>query len=843
MCILKTWEGVRVCLYTFQDGAFRRTGLDIINPKDLPDALVNDNGRKYTMNIGIGGDIANENDLRLYSKVVEDRFRYHFNNLEQGTRRDGYNIETYIGSLKHPDIREDTEFNLTILRILMIYLNPFICQSDLGKAFIIENENNFLKKYIVESLKLADLLEMGKAVRYLLGLSKSHRIIRKDYEAVKNHDIKGWDIVRYWANGYKLNFKTIDHIEDYDVFMSAIGNNMGVMIEEIKEGSYLTDNILRSCTKLKILNVDSNPFVTDLSPFSDTLKELHCGGRSSIDQRHIESCRSLERLYVNNNPNINICPYGIRTLHANGNCGISQRSIMKCRGLIELSIVGNYDIIRLPATVTKLCVDVDSEVCKPENMGQLKHLELFITGRSNIRVPSKPFEIDSLETLIVRLEDIDPDSFANTVALNGIINIERNSNLKKLICPIILTIRICSKLPHLEYIDVYAIEDIRYITSASTVKVIKINTNIINIETIPRRYDLHGVNPDIIACIDDTRITNCFDFGGFKQLHTLSVMGTRKRTYREAPKIITKLPSSIEKIRIYDSRDHYDPNIKGMITHIEDNIVYSGRYHAVTHLSTDILYGAISNNMIYVSIVELSANCGNLPNLKTLSFHYIQGGNPPDINGILASFPNLTELNIRDNGDTYGGFSMSCKSIPLLRKLDIRRGEVIIEDLNELNKLEKLIIMYATIKDFSGEYMIPNPILRILILAHRDEYPIVDKLLIESPWLEIIAVRGVNHLIISPYVVSVDAVECESVTSTDPIGFKCLAEYRGSAYIKCESTKTLHELFTDQKFYELYQNLPERCRTNLGIPSDKDRLVDGIPSLVDKAIKIYDNDW
>ena len=426
ICAVRTGTGMRSYQYILEDGIFNC--IDIVDDdKSIPPCDIYIDGQQNNVTINESSDIDN---LCTYSKIA----RFYVDKTSNDKVR---SMEFYAEFGNTGKSNRDTmNTNMTILRILMICQDAFICHQGLKEAFM-RDTMHYLKEYFIEALRLANNLDMKDSVNLLLKSGKSY-IIYEEHGKIweHNHDIRDWDAVKYWRNGYRLIFRIITRIVDYYIFEQAIENGMGEIIEEIHEGSYLNNYMLNSCTKLKILNIDFNPFVTELGPSSNTLEELHCG-RTVIDQEQLNLCKNLKRLYINDNPYIYECPMDINILHMNGNCKIPGELITYCSNLVELSIVNNRNRITLyslPCTIRKLIIDIDSEMYKLD-MRFLEHLELFITKRlDNIYRPKQSFMIsENLRILTMKIENIDPDFITRNVSLNEIITPNYTSDLKILI--------------------------------------------------------------------------------------------------------------------------------------------------------------------------------------------------------------------------------------------------------------------------------------------------------------------------------------------------------------------------------------------------------------------------
>ncbi len=240
---------------------------------------------------------------------------------------------------------------------------------------------------------------------------------------LKNHELRGNDVVVAWAKGYKLEF---DGYVDFPVDLRALHQAIvvGMPVIGLLAGPGVTDGIVSMCPGLKVLYAPNNPDVTCCPP---SVEDLDASGSCGISD--VSSCKNLwrlqaggnlkiqtvpltvERLYLvgsscsfdlrgyiglkvlcaSGNPSIKTCPIGLIELDASGDCGIS--SISHCRGLRKLIATGNPKIRLYPESVTE-AIGCDVSLQKSpekviiENSAVVREAIRLIGGNSQEAMPN-----------------------------------------------------------------------------------------------------------------------------------------------------------------------------------------------------------------------------------------------------------------------------------------------------------------------------------------------------------------------------------------------------------------------------------------------------------------------
>ena len=347
------------------------------------------------------------------------------------------------------------------------------------------------------SIQLADFLKIVEITTYLL----THDLQDRETDIfVANYDLTTRQIVQCMAHGYKLTFNgIIDQIWDIDLFKRALG--FGMRVTEINKGTYLTNDILSMCKGLEALNVDNNPYVTDLSPCFGTLKRLHCSGSSGIRQDQVNRCYFLKQLFANDNPHMVDChSNGITVLDIRGKCGIDKSDLPMYVKLEELYVDFDDNIESwLPRNVTRLHLfsDTMNENSPKKNKYNYEQLEYLEINHTQLLGKVGP----NLKTLIcsdcIRIPD--NDVFYHDVA--------RAREIVELIMPN-YTPKIYGLLK-LKRLEVYRF-DVDHVSDPRTLEVLKSN------KIFGPRAEVRGKNdiPATDTDIDTINFSDTFDGRG-----------------------------------------------------------------------------------------------------------------------------------------------------------------------------------------------------------------------------------------------------------------------------------------------------------------------------------------
>ena len=377
------------------------------------------------------------------------------------------------------------------------------------------------------SVKIADYLGIEEIVNYLL----THDLKLRETDRIYNHTLSCRQIVECMSYGYRLKFNgIIDRIHDVATFELAL--DFGMQVTEIHNGTYLTNELVAKCVNLKVLNLDSNPYVTELGECRDILEELHCCGSSGIRQECIDRCSMLKRLYIDDNPHISHCDYvGMKTLSIRGACGMSKYVLTGYPELRELHVDFDRDMSWLPGWVTKLCIyscpNMEFRERTMSDYRQLKHLEIEDCRMIGVVGPNlKTFIcLDEMRILSDHMPNYD------SIMLRAV-------NLETLIVPHLkVIVAKMLKLKHLELQRVNQDE----IVNPDVLEILKANC-IGKSTLIPPRFSRNNTN-------DNSRGNNPEDdddyyidtdvglhsFDAFTRLHTLHSPSIRVKLYEGSP--------------------------------------------------------------------------------------------------------------------------------------------------------------------------------------------------------------------------------------------------------------------------------------------------------------------
>jgi len=109
----------------------------------------------------------------------------------------------------------------------------------------------------------------------------------------------------------------------------------------------MSDDGLALCTNLKILDVHSNNNITTCAPFADSLVVLRADRSCGVCDDGLKLCSKLTTLYAFDNPRIGTCTPFARSLtflDAGGNCGIGNNGLKLCSKLKILRARDNPNI-------------------------------------------------------------------------------------------------------------------------------------------------------------------------------------------------------------------------------------------------------------------------------------------------------------------------------------------------------------------------------------------------------------------------------------------------------------------------------------------------------------------
>ncbi len=233
------------------------------------------------------------------------------------------------------------------------------------------------------------------------------------------HNLERQALVRAWAMGYRLVYDGIIDFEvDSRLLLAAL--KKGLEPRELREQVGITDEHLKYCTRLEVLNVGECKMVTRCPV---TVVELDARGNCGIGDSGLEGCDRLERLFASGNPRITRCPPTVTDLSASGDSEIGTESIMQCTSLKRLDAQGNIYITRFPHSVEILLIDRGS-VISTEILTRHKNIKnLYICG--NARITNLPDDLEELD--MSDMEYCDECS-----CKNGRLDISDISSLKKL---------------------------------------------------------------------------------------------------------------------------------------------------------------------------------------------------------------------------------------------------------------------------------------------------------------------------------------------------------------------------------------------------------------------------
>ncbi len=191
------------------------------------------------------------------------------------------------------------------------------------------------------------------------------------------HTLRGDVVVKAWARGYRIVFDgIIDFMVCPSILMRALRRGMRVtQLQTDKPGlwSYI-DEHLALCPDLQVLHAPSH--------YQDT----------SVTNEGIRGCRKLKVLDVNNSEHITYCPPWIVELDASGNCGIGDEALKECKKLKKLTISGNQKITRIPDGIMTLVARGNCGVIKklPES---IRHID----AKDNTWIFTLPPLLESLD--------------------------------------------------------------------------------------------------------------------------------------------------------------------------------------------------------------------------------------------------------------------------------------------------------------------------------------------------------------------------------------------------------------------------------------------------------------
>ena len=675
------------------------------------------------------------------------------------------------------------------------------------------------------SLELADYLNIEEIINHLLLHNvqpcQMNRIIH-------NHTLNCWQTVECMSRGVLIKFDgIIDRIQDIAVFEKAL--DFGMQITEIYDGSYLTNDLLLKCTDLKVLNLDSNPYVTGLGECVNTLEELHCCKSSGIRQRCIDRCSNLKHLHINDNPYITRCNYqAIVTLSIRGTCGLPKAALLKCSNLRELYIDFDRDMSWLPRWVTKLHVynsfrsDFDSN--NIPDYTQLEYLEVEDLTIFGLVGPN-------LKTFIcTHLPDGKVDYNVASDIMSQAVNIE------KLVAPFggLFRIELMPKLKHLEMLSINP----DLIVNPEKLEILKCSF-----------YDgttEHGLlNRDRVVYIDNDlrdghdipphRSVQVYSFDKFTRLHTVHLEGNICVKLSEDSSIrdlkCRTVTGSIHGLKrlstdIYGfPSGHWMPEQKTSIEYlytrerlkdISDYSRIKEYEYKIDDTRSDVALASMNGFVIskyskyapppnpYDIFDNSLEHLILLLNLTKLSRQYVRS----DI------FSNIRTLSVSSTTDYY----LYCGHFPMLEDLTVD-GSTGLCCLEEMTKLKSLNIHMKHIErrlEYSNPHLkgvgvpevvdghdicITNPLLQSVKICSIGKCS-AKKLSIESLWLKSLEIckdtgrtDGLESLAISSRLENLTTYNCHRIEIIGNDRFESLITYTGDILIDFEgSLRTLKKI-------------------------------------------------
>ena len=725
-------ETYRFCYSRNKDGNFtHNNSCTVTEPLGHDMVITLNNTHKYI-------DLTVE-DLAKCSSITRDIINANHEAIDDTESAPNDNNEhkfkTYI---KH--LEGDIDMYMNILRMLVIIHSSCDHAGDLKHA-LSKDIKNCLREYTIDALRLADFLGINESVNLLLDLCETDTLC--DLK-IMNHDIKYWETIKYWARGYQLDFDGIIHeIHDYGILKRAIEKGMRVL--EIHDGKYITDDILRLCNHIEILNIDSNPYATRLESFASTLVELHCCNSSGVRQNQLDLCTKLKRLYIDNNPYITRCrSFDLVVLCARGNCSIGDETIARLTKLEELNVIDNMLISEVPESVTRLSFGMLTAI-NTTDFSRFEYLEIKRYPTTGIILGPK------LKTLIHNSDNADGSG-------NMSPDIRQAINLEKLITPnrSYLDLSFCTKLKHLRAASV----SLRTLNCANTLEILKVQelAEPVKSNSFSRFKKLHTLHITVMPCDitlpPDSAVKNleCIKFKGrLPELDHLCISSICDDSNWD--RSLIKTFSTVDpttNLANYPSLTEY--TIKSTL-HDMPHVVY--------------------------------------PDIKKLTIGLVDGFSK------FGMFKNLTNLTIQRIGRN-DNIRINCESLPMLRYLNVNM-RVSLSGLRELSRLEELCVHTRSLTDLSNDYNIINPLLRVLDITMHVTLRVFT---VHSKWLNSLQVISDNELKIaellilgSPHVEKICMGECTRIVIIDHDHFLSLIEYEGYLPIDFEKSKrTIQEV-------------------------------------------------
>lgn len=176
-------------------------------------------------------------------------------------------------------------------------------------------------------------------------------LTQENYQNIKIKDLK--NIPKEFKN--KLNNKILQQTKFNELLSLDLNDNIKVtkidhlitLIELHCVGKSAIDQTqIEKLINLEILNAFNNKKIYDVNKLSKLIN-LNCAGECGIDQKGIEKLDKLQILCANNNKNIydvNSLSKTLHTLYCDRKCGITQDGIRELRYIVRMKTSGNHTI-------------------------------------------------------------------------------------------------------------------------------------------------------------------------------------------------------------------------------------------------------------------------------------------------------------------------------------------------------------------------------------------------------------------------------------------------------------------------------------------------------------------
>ncbi len=152
------------------------------------------------------------------------------------------------------------------------------------------------------------------------------------------------------SNNSIVDFSFCFNLRVLTITGSKVITHLPPSLEELQVcGEILTESVLKSCTRLKRLQLYDCSF-SGTCP--ESLEFLRLCPKSAITDETLARCTKLRSLYLGGNTNISKCPDSVEILDASGLCRISD--LRNCKKLWYLDHSGNANITQCPPWVEVL---------------------------------------------------------------------------------------------------------------------------------------------------------------------------------------------------------------------------------------------------------------------------------------------------------------------------------------------------------------------------------------------------------------------------------------------------------------------------------------------------------